>query len=342
MSFHSRNCKGGFTLVELLVVIAIIGVLIALLLPAVQAAREAGRRMQCSNNLKQIGLAIHNYESANGAFPAGNSAIKGSSLGPYTSTWTIDILPYMEKQALYDTWVRTNANGGIAETWANENQQLRETIVEGYLCPSDEVDDLLGIPWKGNAIKRRRQYARGSYKGCAGLIVAGIAHRYWDDPRSAREIAAASMPDWSRGALPFVPDDDWNDPGHRALPEISLQRIVDGTSQSYLVGEYATTTSLGRGYEVFWAYEHESSNQSATSNEPRTLIADYDKCTDIGGPGGDNDCKRAWGSLHSGGTINFVYCDASVRSVSTDIDMLVHSDRGTIAAEGANVFNLVK
>ena len=99
---RSRN-GSGFTLVELLVVIAIIGVLVSLLLPAVQAAREAARRMQCTNNLKQIGLALHNYESTNKKFPFG----KGPSYpgAPVYARWSQHafILPYIEQQNLYNT-----------------------------------------------------------------------------------------------------------------------------------------------------------------------------------------------------------------------------------------------
>src|SRR5882757_6862394 len=91
----------GFTLIELLVVIAIIAVLIALLLPAVQAAREAARRAQCVNNLKQIGLAMHNYESTMGSLPPG---CKQSSYG----TWVMFILPFLEGNPLYNAW---NFNG---------------------------------------------------------------------------------------------------------------------------------------------------------------------------------------------------------------------------------------
>lgn len=87
--------RSGFTLIELLVVIAIIAVLIALLLPAVQAAREAARRSQCINNLKQIGLGMHNYESANGSFPPGE---KGCCWG----TWHVFILGYIEQTTLYN------------------------------------------------------------------------------------------------------------------------------------------------------------------------------------------------------------------------------------------------
>ena len=106
-----RIPRRGFTLIELLVVIAIIAVLIALLLPAVQAAREAARRAQCINNLKQIGLAMHNYESSNGSFPPGE---KGCCWG----TWHVFILPFVEQSALYNAWNSYGNNvpsGGAAD-----------------------------------------------------------------------------------------------------------------------------------------------------------------------------------------------------------------------------------
>src|SRR5437660_9676642 len=101
--------RRGFTLVELLVVIAIIGVLVALLRPAVQQAREAARRMQCTNNLKQIGIALHNHHDVKLTFPPGalNTGHNGT---PVYTTWTIEILPFMEQQALYQQYDQSQLN----------------------------------------------------------------------------------------------------------------------------------------------------------------------------------------------------------------------------------------
>ncbi|HEX8199658.1 MAG TPA: DUF1559 domain-containing protein [Isosphaeraceae bacterium] len=136
--------RRGFTLIELLVVIAIIGVLIALLLPAVQAAREAARRSQCSNNLKQIGVALHNYHTSTNSFPLGGSQnnriyqATPTSYDPWT-TWSAhgQLLPYLEQNPLYNA---INFNFAAEQDGGSSNAANRTvvlTVINGFLCPSD-------------------------------------------------------------------------------------------------------------------------------------------------------------------------------------------------------------
>src|SRR5258708_2555504 len=128
-----KGSRRGFTLIELLVVIAVIGVLVGLLLPAVQQAREAARRMSCRNNLKQIGLALHNYHGSHNVFPPGyvsNFDASGTDTGPGWG-WAAMILPQMEQRPLFDA---VNFNTPIE---APSNQTNRLGVVGGFLCPSD-------------------------------------------------------------------------------------------------------------------------------------------------------------------------------------------------------------
>src|SRR5687768_12809756 len=119
---RSPKLKRGFTLVELLVVIAIIGILVALLLPAVQAAREAGRRTQCANNLKQIALATHGVHDAYKFFPA-------SRIDARWPTWAVLILPYVEQAGFADKW-------NVAQNYYNHPADVREGQIPFYYCPS--------------------------------------------------------------------------------------------------------------------------------------------------------------------------------------------------------------
>ena len=146
MCVHRERSCSGFTLVELLVVIAIIGILIALLLPAVQAAREAARRAQCLNNLKQLGLGLHNYHDAMKSFPPGHILYPTSSMGDYV-TWPLFLFPYVEQGALYEQNDFSSSWGGCGRNSAVLSQALPT-----FQCPSDGKSDF------GHTCRTRNNY----------------------------------------------------------------------------------------------------------------------------------------------------------------------------------------
>jgi prepilin-type N-terminal cleavage/methylation domain-containing protein len=201
--------RRGFTLVELLVVIAIIGILVSLLLPAVQAAREAARRIQCSNNLKQMGLAMHNYGDTNRRFP---SALLGwgpdqpSSITGISSTddddgfgWACAILPYIEQNPLYER-VRPNGLPSVFEQYSVLNPGAGpwpggEVSLSVYKCPSSILPAVIPATWTppgGPTLPIHRPwwvgYATNDYKGCGGSCTGdnGVLHKHAEAPGGRR------------------------------------------------------------------------------------------------------------------------------------------------------------
>ena len=215
--------RTGFTLVELLVVIAIIGILVGLLLPAVQAAREAARRMQCSNNLKQTALALHNYESAFKRFPAhcmgsGNMNTAGGQRGVYAGWYAM--LPYLEQNALYQQ-LETAQIVPWADTPFNATTALIATRLPFLQCPSDagEQDPSRAI----------RTNTLSSYAFCTGDNYASTQVA----PGERNNVAQAvqKLPINNRGIF-----------GRYNYP--SIASIVDGTSNTLALGERQRPVSL--------------------------------------------------------------------------------------------------
>lgn len=310
--------RRAFTLIELLVVIAIIAILIGLLLPAVQKAREAAARAKCSNHLKQIALALHNYHDARGHFPAGQVTAGGVSiLDNNWQTWSVEILPYAEQDALYRLYDPSKPMNGA------DNKSLRESRVSFYECPSDVNIGKLEGPESGPGAGI--PYMHGSYRCVSGK----------SDGSGWSDHAAQSYMSWTwRGVMhaDATPKDLFTPPAYTgAAVQFGTERIItitDGTSNTLMVGEMSTVTHTTRG--TFWAYGYGGYNSSAGVAESRMLINDYDRCDAIGGAGGINSCKRSWGSNH-GGVINFAYADGAVRTIKQTMDMAAFVAQTTIA-----------
>lgn len=317
---RSRFTKLGFTLVELLVVIAIIGVLVALLLPAVQAAREAARRMQCQNNLKQIALAMLNYEGTKGELPPGSVAVADDeNRWNVREGWGAAILPFIELQALADQFDWTKSYK------APVNAQVAETFVNSYLCPTDTFIQELILP-QGET----DTFAPSSYKAVSGIIdltrSSGVP-AYWD--RRYAQNSPAPLNDYPllRGPLTAT------GPNYLLRPTRNKE-ITDGTSQTALVGEYHTLT-LADIRKSIWGSGWRYFSKGHLVRGSLFRIPDLERCisaaAQVYGSEGQFFCFRSFASMHPGGVMNFALCDGSVATISEDVDDEVYLAYGTIA-----------
>jgi prepilin-type N-terminal cleavage/methylation domain-containing protein/prepilin-type processing-associated H-X9-DG protein len=302
-SLPAARLRAAFTLIELLVVIAIIAILIGLLVPAVQKVRDAAARAQCQNNLKQIGLAIHNYHDQYKHFPIGRQTRNGN----YYANWAILILPFVEQGPLYNMYNNTVLNTNVA------NKPVRESFVPVYSCPADPNINQTLTPATTNDVSV--PYATGSYRGMAGVNCDGFDQ--WAGYNS--EIAAnmTTCPG-KRGILHG--DNDG------LLPPERFVTIRDGTSSTLMVGERVTITTPARG--TFWADSFNLYSLSGAYPDSATLLPDYDACGKVASD--IAQCKYGWGALHLGG-INFVLCDGHVTVISSSINMQVFVAMATIA-----------
>jgi len=309
-----RSDSRGFTLVELLVVIAIIGVLVALLLPAVQAAREAARRTSCVNNMKQIGLALHNYHDTTGKLPAST----GYTVTRNTGTWATLILPHLEQQSLYDTFDFT-----VPIVHAN-NRPATTTVIPAYICPSDPdgslpiLEDRLDTHWNP------KQGMGLWYTGSIGPTTAGVGTTWCTPfcPEPKPSYCCQGCHFGAEGSLCGMPKGDASVGMFSRYPtDYDFSEVTDGLSNTIMVGETLP------GHCVFNG-AHALNFPVSTTAIPINLM--YDDM----GTGGGFDQASAFKSLHPGGA-NFILADASVRFISDVIDYKLYNEMGTRAGDEA-------
>lgn len=299
-----RNGQLAFTLIEVLVVIGIIGILIALLLPAVQAAREAMRRARCQNQLHQIGLALANYHSAYGHLPAGSIRPQGyedNGRDKPRTTWAIAILPMMELTALYEQFDATQ------DTTANSNQAFRETNVPAYRCPSDPNASIMFEPQFG------AKFSRGNYAANFGSASWGV--EFWDKTEY-------------RGVM-----------GQNT--KLAFQHISAGLSNTVAVAELQIQPDHSDNRGV-WAFPAAGASGVGLDCDMKCVGINGDSITDwipycVSVPGilecnfqNTNESNAGPRSLHPGGA-HLLNCDGSVHFTADQIDVKVLSEQFTSA-----------
>ncbi len=289
-----RPRQTGFTLVELLVVITIIGILIALLLPAVQSAREAARRAQCTNNLKQVGLAMHLHHEQQGVFPVGHfwpESDIGNADGA-EATWVTYILPYLEQSALYDQvdWNLSFGHATYSPTYANK--VVTSQVLPLLLCPSG----MKAKPWDAT-------YARGSYVANNGI-----------GPMEDSDLADAPPARQVTGVF-FINS------------MIRVADIRDGTTNTAMVSEIRLTEGADfRGvmhYPEGPFYHHNYTPNSLVPDEIRSTHCVNDPaapCTGTFSSWNPRSLTLTSRSYHPGG-VNLLLGDGSVRSVAESLDL---------------------
>lgn len=303
----SRYRFHGFTLVELLVVIAIIGVLVALLLPAVQAAREAARSTTCKNNLRQIALSLHNYHDAHKTFPPGVILSEAASAtcppqggtDDVFNTWTISVLQFLEDNALFHQFDLTQPVASrfnrIAGSAAHNGRIAFAGTPEIYLCPSDP------------------RLAPGAvHIDYAGVMGGGISG------------APPAVCEGGAGRLYF-------DNGFFFMnSSVRIGQAPDGTSNTYLVGEtkFMRTPEdegVGDNYPSWASGADMRSNANDSSYQ--TMAAAVLPINDPALPTNSGDYMRLFGSHHVAGC-HMAFADASVHFVSENVDLFVHRSMG--------------
>jgi prepilin-type N-terminal cleavage/methylation domain-containing protein/prepilin-type processing-associated H-X9-DG protein len=299
--FKRRASKQtAFTLVELLVVIAIIGVLVALLLPAVQAAREAARRTQCNSQMKQLGLAIQNYHDTKGQFPTGRT-----STDEFGVSWAYEILPQIEEQTLYDAFDPSQP------VHSEANAAAMRTPIPSYACPSrgpaaadrNFDNDEKGAGANGEPLGVA---VRGDYAAVAGL----------------EEDTGMEDMDYIEGVIDFRDGHvDWSISGPIfSNSKIQSRNVTDGMSKTLAVGEKFTPQTEGEWDEKFVQAAQGDTCILSSDNIPTIFRGTEDGLADASDrikQGERNRPAQLFGASNHPGTVMFVFLDGHTEAIST-------------------------
>jgi prepilin-type N-terminal cleavage/methylation domain-containing protein len=312
-----RYQRHGFTLVELLVVIAIIGILVSLLLPAVQAARETGRRTQCQNNLKQIGLAfllhteVHKHFPTNGwtCFWLGDP---DRGFGPkQPGGWQYNILPFMEEQNL---WELGRSMDPLSPSRKTANAKRISTPLAAFVCPTRRGAELYPLGYPSNPI-----FYSDPILNVARSCYAINAGQNFSDPMVGPSSIDDTATSW------------WGNERNRlarlangisfATSEIPPAMVTDGLSRTYMVGEkyinpeaYLNGRNEGDNETIFSGANGDNQRWTGTPQGPYFPVPDT-----VGYP-----AWLMWGSAHAG-VFHMVFCDGSVHAISFEIDGATHA-----------------